>query len=253
MPMSKGSLRKREPTDHHTIPSTVGGSDDPINLITGVERRTHNEYHSWAGNMPPCFGFRRILLNAVGGEFCPEPEVLENVLQITTMPDWQRLYDARASVPVSAIGGRQKAEKSAEFQVTFWKEEEVLIRHIMHALLNGRKFPGEEQNGENFRDNLLLATRQSNVRDAMLRVLTQKHTKNRYMWTNPMHDVTRDALVHWTKEMPRKTKVLEPKVGRVRDDFERILSRQLESLNAYVALREDEKRRWKGYAIPSGS
>ena len=252
--MSKSSLRKREPTDHHTIPSTLGGSDDPVTLITGIERRDHNNYHAWADNRPPCFSVRRAMLNAIGGKFTPEPEVLRNVLEITTMPDWQKLYDPAAFVPVSAIGARQKAEKSAAFQVTFWKEEEVLIRNTMHSLLNGQAFPNATDAGQGFESKLFVSMKSDNVRDALHRLLTQKHTKKRLMWVNPMHEVTREALLEWTEEMPRRSKIIDAKCGGVRNGFETILAEQLRHLNAYIRAREGEQERWaeNPYVIPSG-
>ena len=242
--MSKGSLRKRVPTDHHTIPSTLGGSDDPVNLITGVEKRDHSNYHVWAGNMPPCFAIRRAMLHALGGKSTPEPETLDNVLQITTMPDWQKLYDPAASVPASMLGGRDKAEKAATFQVTFWKEEEVLIRQTMHDLLNGHSLPGSLDTAKAFEANLFVSMHADNVRDAMRALLTKKHSKKRLMWVNPMQPVTREALLEWMTAMPKKSKITDPKKDGVREDYERILSGQLQHLNAYIRMREEEQARW---------
>lgn len=249
--MSKRSIREKIPSDHHTIPSSLGGTDHPINLITGIESRMHGEYHAWTGNMPPCFAYRRALVEAIGGKFCPEPDVLENGLQITTMPDWQELYDGNAHSAGSKLGGREKAEKAASFQVTLWKEEEVLIRKTMHALLNGVPFPNALPEGRRFESALFLSMRADNVRDALKRLLTQKHTKGRLMWVNPMHEVTRESLLRWTNAMPPKTKISEPKKGTARDEFERVLNEQLKHLASYERMRNEEQERWakKPYII----
>lgn len=233
--MSAHSVRKRDSTKHHVVPYTLGGSDESVNLMDGVPRQEHNCVHAWLSNKPPCFGFRTALLHAIGGEFCPEPEVLEHVLQITTMPNWYKLYDPDAFVPVSASSAPEKAKKSREFQITFWKEEELLIRNVLHALLNGRDFPVQTQSGAEFQSRILVSMKSENLRDAMEEMLTHPHKGNRLRWVNPIREVTRIALLGSMTSMPRRSRILDPKSRSVQADFERILERQKKSLTSYTS------------------
>jgi len=229
-------------TQHHIVPTSVGGSDHEVNVVGDVRHSLHSNYHQWGSNRPPCFNVRLAVLNAVGGDYCPEPEQVENVLQITTMARWHQLYAPEAFVGVAVPGAMEKACKAAEFQITFWKEEELLIRNLLHALLNGRAFPVRTSAGSTLQTNILLSMQRKSLRGAMNRFLTEQLGR-KYLWVNAMQDQTREDLSIWVDAMPNATPILDPRSGRAKHDFERVLTEQESKITAFIAEKQAEVQR----------
>lgn len=222
-------MRSEKTDDHHVIPTSIGGSDHHENRIA-VPKRQHSQFHEWAEHRPPCFAIRWGLLHILGGKYTPEPETLRTIMQITTMREWDKLYIPQAFSNIIGINAGKKAKRSLYNQQSFWYAEQALIQQLLGKLANG----GMDQENEPMKTGMLLRSMRANsCRDALCAFLDQEH-QNKLCWSNPMQEVTRDALRETFELMPYASKILKI-TGRVRVDFEQVLHEQSGVLHRIIS------------------
>jgi hypothetical protein len=182
---------------HHNVPQIRGGSDESENLSPARVSR-HNGFHRDVGGvMVPTELARTIALHSVGlireGRSMG-PEQLDNVFQITTMQEWNRLYDSRAVEPIVTPFAAVNALDAMEVTRTLLLQEIAWTRQTIDALLGEREtFPVDEhllyRNALRFFD-------ASDAGGAIEGVLTERH-RNELTWSKPLRRQTRHDLLRW--------------------------------------------------------
>ncbi|MFA6259623.1 MAG: hypothetical protein WCX29_03385 [Candidatus Peribacteraceae bacterium] len=237
--MAKQNNQRLKRTAHHNIPTSIGGSDDPVNLVQDLGTE-HERYHEWGMNRAPCFNIRLAAINSIGSADCLSPASLRSILEITTMQRWQQLYMAGALRSVACPGAVERAIRSSDFQLTHWKEEELLIRKELHALLNGAHYPVHNET-RMLHINVIqtVKTKQGTLQQALRALLTERtpgraKKRGQYKWVNPMKPESRHALIEAVK-----TGTAVP-TREHRNDFERILEKQLQKVQQYIMAKQTE-------------
>ncbi|MBU0767163.1 hypothetical protein KKF55_05315 [Patescibacteria group bacterium] len=218
---------------HHCIPTSIGGSDDDINVVDDVLKLIHGNYHHWGNNRTPCMNIRLASLNSIGGDFGIPTEPLKDIVEITTMFRWSELYDPRAFAHVADPCSIKRAFRSANFQLTHWLEELVLVRKQISALFNGGHFTVKD-GGREIQNYMIASMRENNLQSALLTMLTEQQHK-KYVWVNPMKELTRTDLEKAVKNS-KPTESLQ----HHKNAYEELLHTQEQKLAEFVEKKRGE-------------
>lgn len=216
---------------HHNIPRSRGGSEAECNLSV-VNQSRHDAFHrDWGANRTPCLLSRLIGLHSIGlGDDALSANQIENLIQITSLQNWSRLYRPDAFDNVATISAIENAIKVSEYTQTHLLEEQVWIRQTIAAIVNGGTFPSQHSL---FIHNCLKFFNVRTPREAIIALLTERHNTD-LSWSKPLLKCTRTSIVNLLKEkelpVPRRQTVLVP-----------ILDKQQKTVLKY--LRDWEKAR----------
>lgn len=190
-PHGGDSCKNSRPSDHHNIPTSRGGSDDPIN-ISDVQVTRHEEFHKWAHNRTPCQLTRDIALHSLSqGKSGIGTERMDTLFEITTLLHWKDLYDIRAfkvTVDPDALMDSLKHMSHLKTQVL---QEIVWVRQTMEALDGCGNFP-TEHHGLLPQAFQFFSTK--SAAKAIEGLFTEEHFGMR-SWTKPVSEKIRDEIL----------------------------------------------------------
>lgn len=228
-------------SDHHVLPTSLGGSDHEVNLIRSLHNPKHNGYHQWGLNREPCQNIRLAALNSIAtSDQCLDAQTIQTINEITTLIRWNMLYRPEAIDPINKPSAPVQSLKTADFMHTFWLEEQVAVRSALHVLFNGDRDTREMSRlGRKYTsDVMIFFDNAKRLPTAMRRFLTDKH-RSKLTWVNSVQDITHHDLLQAVEAAD-----IIPAQDQ-RNDLERVLETQEVKLTEFIAETVRQRHKLK--------